>query len=199
MIIGVTGGVAMGKSKVALKLNELFPNSHLFDADVVVSQLLTRENVCENVKKVFGDESIDASGLINRAFIREQVFDSAEQRAKLESILHPEVKNEFDTVVEKTSGFDGVILFADIPLLYESSCEFKCDTVLVVATDKNTQFKRLIKRSGVDHRMAINIINSQLDIEKKIELCDFMIWNCGNLEQLNKQIEYFMLWLKAKI
>ena len=101
----------------------------MFDADGVVSQLLTRENVCEKLQKVFGDESIDASGLINRAFIREQVFDSAEQRAKLESILHPEVKNEFDTVVEKTSGFDDGILFADIPLLYESSCEFKCDAV----------------------------------------------------------------------
>ena len=199
MIVGVTGGIAMGKSKVALKLNELFPNSQLFDADGVVSQLLTRENICKKVRKVFGDVSIDASGLINRAFLREQVFDSAEQRAKLENILHPEVKNEFDIVVEKTSGCGDGILFADIPLLYESSCEFKCDTVIVVATDKNTQFERLIRRSGVDHRMAINIINSQLDIEKKIELCDFMIWNCGNLEQLNKQIEYFMLWLKAKI
>ena len=199
MIVGVTGGVAMGKSKVALKLNELFPNSHLFDADGAVSQLLTKENVCEKVKEVFGDESTDASGLINRAFLREQVFDSAEQRAKLESILHPEVKKEFDRVVKKTSECDNRILFADIPLLYESSCDFKCDTVLVVATDRSTQLKRLIKRSGVDHRMAINIINSQLDIEKKIELCDFMIWNCGNLEQLSKQIEIFMLWLKAKI
>ena len=101
MIVGVTGGVAMGKSKVALKLNELFPNSQLFDADGVVSQLLTRENICKKVRKVFGDVSIDASGLINRAFLREQVFDSAEQRAKLENILHPEVKNEFDIVVEK--------------------------------------------------------------------------------------------------
>ena len=98
MIVGVTGGVAMGKSKVALKLNELFPNSQLFDADGVVSQLLTRENICKKVRKVFGDVSIDASGLINRAFLREQVFDSAEQRAKLENILHPEVKNEFDIV-----------------------------------------------------------------------------------------------------
>ena len=85
----------------------------------------------------------------------------------------------------------GSITPADIILLPLTRTAPSCKGVSVA--------KRLIKRSGVDHRMAINIINSQLDIEKKIELCDFMIWNCGNLEQLNKQIEYFMLWLKAKI
>ena len=60
----------------------------MFDADAVVSELLTRDNICRKIQKVFGDESIDESGLINRKFIREQVFDSVNQRAKLESILH---------------------------------------------------------------------------------------------------------------
>ena len=76
--------------------------------------------------------------------------------------------------------------------------EINTDSYIATDEPKHPLIKRLIKRSGVDHRMAKNIINSQLDIEKKIVLCDFMIWNCGNLEQLSKQIEFFMLWLKAK-
>ena len=151
MIFAVTGGVAMGKSEVNKKLLELIPNSEVFDADAVVSELLTRDNICRKIQKVFGDESIDESGLINRKFIREQVFDSVNQRAKLESILHPEVRTEYDKFIcDSQHVLNDRILFAEIPLLYESKSDYKCDYTIVVATDRNTQYERLIERPAID-------------------------------------------------
>ena len=200
MIFAVTGGVAMGKSEVNKKILELIPNSEVFDADAVVSELLTRDNICRKIQKVFGDESIDESGLINRKFIREQVFDSVNQRAKLESILHPEVRTEYDKFIcDSQYVLNDRILFAEIPLLYESKSDYKCDYTIVVATDRNTQYERLIERSTIDSSMASKIIDSQMNINEKIKLCDFMIWNSGNHKQLNKQIEFFISWLKTKI
>ena len=77
--------------------------------------------------------------------------------------------------------------------MYESKSDYKCDYTIVVATDRNTQYERLIERPTIDSSMASKIIDSQMNINEKIKLCDFMIWNSGNHKQLNKQIEFYIM------
>ena len=143
------------------------------------------------------DRSLTESGEINRTYIREQIFDSAEQRVKLENITHPEVKKEYIKIRQQAVTDNRKHLFADIPLFYETSSRYEFDYILVVATDAETQLERLKDRPGMNHQMALNIINAQIEIKKKIDLSDKVIWNCGNQYQLNKQINYFVSWLKT--
>ena len=195
--ICVTGGIAMGKTTVMNTLSELFPEAVFFDADKVVSGLLTTTDFRVKLRGIFGDESLTESGEINRTYIREQIFDSAEQRVKLENITHPEVKKEYIKIRQQAVTDNRKHLFADIPLFYETSSRYEFDYILVVATDAETQLERLKDRPGMNHQMALNIINAQMEIKKKIDLSDKVIWNCGNQYQLNKQINYFVSWLKT--
>ena len=195
--ICVTGGIAMGKTTVMNKLSEIFSESVFFDADKVVSGLLTTTDFRVKLKGIFGDESLTESGEINRTYIREQIFDSAEQRVKLENITHPEVKKEYIKIRQQAVTDNRKRLFADIPLFYETSSRYEFDYIVVVATDAETQLERLKDRPGMNHQMALNIINAQMEIKKKIDLSDKVIWNCGNQYQLNKQINYFVSWLKT--
>ena len=197
--ICVTGGIAMGKTTVINKVSELFPEAVFFDADKVVSGLLTTHDFRVKLKEIFGDESLTESGETNRTFIREQIFDSAEQRVKLENITHPEVKKEYIKIRQQAVSDNKEHLFADIPLFYETSSRYEFDYIVVVATDGETQLERLKDRPGMNHQMALNIINAQMKIKKKIDLSDKVIWNCGNQYQLNKQINYFESWLKTMI
>ena len=197
--ICVTGGIAMGKTTVINKVSELFPEAVFFDADKVVSGLLTTHDFRLKLKEIFGDESLTESGETNRTYIREQIFDSAEQRVKLENITHPEVKKEYIKIRQQAVSDNKEHLFADIPLFYETSSRYEFDYTLVVATDAETQLERLKDRPGMNHQMALNIINAQMEIKKKIDLSDKVIWNCGNQYQLNKQINYFESWLKTMI
>lgn len=197
--ICVTGGIAMGKTTVMNKLSEIFSESVFFDADKVVSGLLTTTDFRVKLRGIFGDESLTESGEINRTYIREQIFDSAEQRVKLENITHPEVKKEYIKIRQQAVTDNRKRLFADIPLFYETSSRYEFDYIVVVATDAETQLERLKDRPGMNHQMALNIINAQMEIKKKIDLSDKVIWNCGNQYQLNKQINYFESWLKTMI
>ena len=175
----------------------MFPEAVYFDADKVVSGLLTKTDFSLKVNKIFGNESLTESGEINRTYIREQIFDSVDQRVKLENITHPEVNKEYIQTRQKAVIDKKNILFADIPLLFETNSRYESDYTLVVATDAKTQIERLMNRPKMKSHLALKIIDAQMDIKKKIDLSDKVIWNCGNQYQLNKQINYFVSWLKT--
>ena len=197
--ICLTGGIAMGKTTVMNKLSKMFPEAVYFDADKVVSGLLTKTDFSLKVNKIFGNESLTESGEINRTYIRERIFDSVDQRVKLENITHPEVNKEYIQTRQKAVIDKKNILFADIPLLFETNSRYESDYTLVVATDAKTQIERLMNRPKMKSHLALKIIDAQMDIKKKIDLSDKVIWNCGNQYQLNKQIDYFASWLRKKI
>jgi len=198
VVVGLTGGIAMGKSVVLTGLKSIITEARFFDADQYVSELLTREDICESVLTEFGDSSLTNDGQIDRHYLRERVFDSAGQRAKLEGILHPEVHKEYLIALNSAEREDVPFFIADIPLLYESSRNYHQDLTLVVASDDKSQMERLLMRPGISEEMARKMIESQLPIENKIQLADHLIWNAGSINQLDKQIYYFALWLKKK-
>ena len=198
VVVGLTGGIAMGKSMVLTGLRSIIENARIFDADRCVSELLTHHEICEKGSAEFGDSSLTDEGHIDRHYLRERAFDSVDQRAKLEGILHPEVHKEYLIALNSAEQENVPYLIADIPLLYESSQNYQQDLTLVVASDHKTQMERLLMRPKISEEMARKMIQAQLPIKDKIELADHLIWNSGSKKQLQKQIYYFALWLKTK-
>lgn len=198
VVVGLTGGIAMGKSVVLAGIRTIIEDARIFDADQCVSELLTHKEICEKVSSEFGDSSLTDDGQIDRHYLRKRAFDSADQRAKLEGILHPGVHKEYLGALNLAERDNIPFLIADIPLLYESSYNYDQDLTLVVASDHKTQMERLLMRPGISEEMAQKMIEAQLPIEKKVELADHVIWNSGSIKQLEKQIYYFALWLKKK-
>jgi dephospho-CoA kinase len=199
MTVAITGGIAMGKSSVVEDLRLIFSQEAFFDADQCVGELLTSGEICEKISKEFGNAVLGGDGKINRPFLRQQVFDSAKRRNALEDILHPEVFKCYLGFNQEAMASSTKILFADIPLLFETGKEYPRDLVIVVACDKDTQLDRLQRRPGLDPGLAFEMVQSQLPIEKKMELADHVIWNSGSRKQLQQQIKYFAQWLKQKI
>ena len=197
--IAITGGIAMGKSTFCRFLREQLPGASFFDADAVVQELLTKREIVARIAGEFGDSVLSSDGQLDRPRLREQVFDSAEQRAKLENILHPVVRQIFEGDrgrATRSASADARVFLADIPLLFESDYEFTRDISLTLATSPATQIQRLSDRRGISRDLAENIIAAQMPIDEKMARADVVFWNEGRLERLQQQISDFTKWLK---
>lgn len=189
----------MGKSTVSGFLCEMFPGQPFFDADASVSSLLTRPEICAKIAREFGVSVLTADGQIDRPHLREQVFDSVDRRAALESILHPEVRKEF--LNARLSGEESTasLLIADIPLLFESANDYRVEGVLVVASDPASQMSRLLERPGIDRETGRQMVAAQMPIGQKTDRADHVIWNSGSRRILKEQTKRFASWLRKKI
>lgn len=197
-VLVITGGIAMGKSTVVDALRGSWPGLPVFDADAAVAELLTTPEIAAKIATEFGDPALTGDGQVNRPFLREQVFDSAERRAALENILHPEVRTRFDEAKANTLRSGARSLVADIPLFFEARTPYPADAVAVVATDRETQFARLVSRPGISPEMASKIIDSQLPIDQKMARADVVVWNAGSRDHLQSQSDFLSTWLKKK-
>jgi dephospho-CoA kinase len=187
MIIGLTGGIAAGKSTV----REIFVarrDMPSFDADACARRLLDSDPaVAGAVQEAFGSRFLRADGVPDRGALREQVFRDPPSRHKLEAILHPLVRSEWQAMKDlcTTAGRD---FLADIPLLFETGAEGFFDAVVVVGCSARTQLDRLHSR-GLATEIAKAMLASQLPIGQKIAGADFVIWNDGSLAALGRQTE----------
>jgi len=187
MTIGLTGGVATGKSTVHHILAERSA-LETFDADVCVHRLLeSNERVGVAVRHEFGNTSLRADGRPDRTALRNLVFRDPVARRKLENILHPLVRAEWSARLEEYRGKNTHFL-ADIPLLYETGAGSSFDAVVVVACSKETQLDRLRDR-GMEADTAEAMLASQLPIGQKVARANFVIWNDGSLVALGRQIK----------
>ncbi len=203
LTVAVTGGIAMGKSTFCRVSEDLGPSvglvCQLFDADLAVSELLTDPAITCTIAADFGEDILSPDGQIDRPRLRERVFNSAEQRAVLENILHPVVRKRFAEQRHCANAGGGVDVFlADIPLLYESEYCFEHDYVLVVASSAGVQMRRLLGRKGMTETIAARVIASQLPTDEKIARADVVLWNDGTEGQFTEQIDCFYQWLKKK-
>ena len=199
LTIALTGGIAMGKSTCALLLRAQLPDAGFFDADACVQELLTSPGIVANIAQEFGDSVLSSDGQLDRPRLREQVFDSAEQRARLENILHPVVRKRFEDERERLSAPElgqAHVLLADIPLLFESDYHFERDLSVTLATTPSTQIQRLADTRGISRDLAENIIAAQMPIAEKMALADVVLWNEGQPGRLEKQITDFTQWLR---
>jgi dephospho-CoA kinase len=193
--IGITGGIATGKSSFVNCLRQLLPNAHFFDADEMAREL-TRSDaaVLADIRREFGPQIFHANGQLNRSALRAIVFAAPLKRRALEQILHPRIREHWAGEADKYRS-STQLFFADIPLLYETGGEKLCDRVVVVACSEEMQVERLMKRRGMDRASAAAIISSQIPLEEKMRRADHVIWNNGPERVLAEQAKLLVgLW-----
>lgn len=184
--IGLTGGIASGKSAVSNYLKD--KGYTVLDADIYAKNVLNKGT--EGLKKVvehFGKDVLEDDGTLNRKKLGDIVFNDKDELAVLNNITHPIIRRNMDRDAEKYIKDDHV--FSDIPLLYENKLENQFDFVIVVYVDTETQIKRLMKRNDYTLEEAKARINSQLPLSKKKEDADVVLDNRGSLDELYREID----------
>ena len=179
MLIGLTGGIASGKSTVAQTLREM--GLPVFDADEVSRQAVKNGSKgLELVIAAFGKEYLDNDRNLNRAKIAELVFNNKEALSTLEGIIHKVVWREAENFLELHR--DAKLLVLDVPLLIECGWHKNVDQVWLVAVAPEVQIVRAMKRSGMTRQEVVDRINSQMTLSEKKQYADFIIDNSGKLE-----------------
>jgi dephospho-CoA kinase len=188
--IGLTGGIGSGKSTVARLLTEL--GAALIDTDAIARSLtLPGGAAIEAIRVAFGPAAIDNSGALDRARMRELVFEDRSAKVRLESILHPMIGVECNRLADAAG--DSALVF-DVPLLVESShWRRRVDRVLVVDCSEATQIQRVMHRSAWTREAVEAVISQQASREARRAAADAVICNEGlSLEQLAR--EGVILW-----
>src|ERR1700726_3283062 len=173
--IGITGGVATGKSTVALHLFELLRPAvrvELFSSDFEARRLTDSDLVVqEEIRVAFGVQVFDSEGNLARDRLRDLVFHDGEARKVLESILHPRIREAW---MSRAEG-DGLLL-AEIPLLYETGAEPYFDRIIVTACSHASQVERIVVERRLLKELAEQIIQAQMDLAEKIRRADWVVW-----------------------
>ena len=186
--IGITGGVATGKSTVSRQLFQRLKTRlavKLFSSDFEARRLTDSDFVVqEEIKSAFGVQVCDSEGNLARDRIRDLVFHDAAARKILESILHPRIREAW---ISRTKG-DGLLL-AEIPLLYETGAESYFDRIIVTGCGRGSQVERIMSGRHLSRELAENIIQSQMDLEEKIRRADWVVWTDCPAEITRQQIE----------
>lgn len=186
MIIGLTGGIASGKSTVSKYLAE--KGFKVYDADKIAKDISGKKSVQEEIILTFGNEILDENGNVDRKKLKEIVFENKEKLKQLNAIIHPKVIDFYKELKEQNT--DKIIIF-DVPLLFESGIDKFCDKILVVISDYKIQLNRIVERDKIDRDLAEKIIKSQLSNEERIKKADVVIENNSSLEDLFEKVERF--------
>lgn len=189
-VIGITGSIAVGKSSVTQYLR-----THgycVLDADEISHQALEKNSGCYH-QIIAHFDCLDENGNISRQKLGQIVFHDAKKKALLESIIHPYVKTTLQEGIETSQE---MLIFLDVPLLYETHMDEMCDSVIVVYVDEMTQMKRLMARNHIDETQAQHLMSQQISIERKKDMGDYIIDNRYGFEELYQNIERVLKDLK---
>lgn len=187
--VGLTGGIACGKSTIARML--VAKGALLLDADQIAREIVEPgKPAWFDIVSWLGERVLKDDRLLDRAQIASLVFSDSEALRKLNNITHPRVKELFSIKSKEFARkFPDTIQVWDIPLLFEIGMDKDLDVVLVVAADKEIQIGRLSKRDGLAREEALRRIASQMDLQEKIKAADFVIFNNGSVASLQEQVE----------
>ena len=185
-VLGVTGGIATGKSSFTGLLLRHLP-AELFDADQAAHELLAGDQaIRQTLAEAFGEAIFDAGGNPDRTRLRALVFDDEAKRRQLERILHPAIRARWLARAAQVAR-EGGWFVVDIPLLFETQAAASFDRIITVACSPATQRRRLTGQRGLSAMLAEKIIASQLDLATKITHAHHVIWNDSTLPCLERQ------------
>lgn len=197
MLVGLTGGVASGKSAVARRFGAL--GIPVIDTDVLAREVVAPGTPgLKQVVGEFGDTVLQADGSLDRAGLRAMVFADPARRRRLEAILHPKI---LDRLRAASAAAGGPYQIHVIPLLVESGLETSVDRVLLVDCDEETQITRLKRRDGETETAARRILGSQAARQARLEKADDVIRNEGaesDLDPLVARMDRFYRELAAR-
>ena len=188
MIVGLTGSIATGKSTVSAMLSDL--GGVIIDADKIVRQVQRPgEPAWREIVEFFGEEILLPNQELDRAKLGSLVFGNENNRKRLNSIVHPRVRDERDrqTAAAVQANPQAVVIW-DIPLLIETGIYKEVDKVVVVYVDPDTQLQRLLARDELSPEEAKSRIAAQMSIEEKKEYADYLIDNRGSREETQAQV-----------
>jgi dephospho-CoA kinase len=188
-VIGLTGGIACGKSVVS----DIFTRYgiKIIDTDIISRIVMQEGQKCnEEVKQNF--PSCVENGIINRRVLREIVFSDKQELAKLNAITLKYIKQETKAQLEKENGL--VVLV--VPLMFESGFDKMCEFIIDVACSEDVRIERLIKRDNITKELALSMINSQLKDDERRKKSDLVVENNGNIADLERKIENVIKMIK---
>ncbi len=187
LIVGLTGGIASGKTVVSQVLRE--EGAYLIDADQIARELVEPYKPAWNeLRRVFGDQIVDRDGFIHRKKLAAIVFSNPQQRDLLDRILHPRIKEEMGRRLKEIGQKDPeAIVVIDGALLVESGHYREMDKLIVVTSSERKQIERLRERDGASPEEALKVISSQMPVREKLKVADFVIKNEGLLEETKRR------------
>jgi dephospho-CoA kinase len=189
-LVGLTGGIASGKSHVANLLGQL--GAAVIDADEVAREVVVSGSPgLAQVVDEFGDEVLAQSGELDRGKLGEVVFSEPTKRKQLESILHPLIKERTTELIAEQKA--DIVIYA-VPLLVEAKVDYPFDAVITVEAGVENQMSRLIDSRGLTEADARLRIQSQVGQAEREAVADFVIDSSGSKEQTKKQV--YLLWEK---
>lgn len=189
-VIGLTGGIATGKSTVSELLTAY--GFKIVDADIASREAVKKGSKgLEQIKKTFGGEAIDDNGEMNRKYMGELVFNHLEKRIVLNNIVHPIVR-ELMEEQKKYYLNQGFNVIMDIPLLFENDLQDTVDEVWVVYTSESIQIDRLMERNNLTQEDAKARVLSQISIDKKSRMADYVIDNLGDKLELKQNLQQLL-------
>lgn len=192
MRIGLTGGIATGKSTVSRMLQTR--GAAIVDADQVAREVVEPHTPgWRRIRERFGDRILRPDGYLDRKALRDVVFRDPQARRDLNGILHPLIR---ERMLEKAEFLErerpGRVIVFDIPLLYESRLTDWVEKVIVVYVPESVQIRRLMEREGIGEEEALRMVRAQMPIEEKKRMADCLIDNSGSLEETERQVDH--LW-----
>jgi len=182
--VGLTGGIASGKSVVANRFAEF--GVTLIDTDSIAREVVAAgEPGLAAIVEAFGEEVLDAHGELERGKLRARVFADAGERGRLEQILHPRIRAR---TMAAMSAAAGPYLIVVVPLLVETNFAELVDRVLVVDCPEERQLERLVRRDGIGETEARAMLAAQADRKTRLAAADDVIVNDGTLESTYRQV-----------
>ena len=183
-IVALTGGIASGKTLISDEFVRL--GVPVIDTDVIAHEIVEPgQPALKEIENTFGSDIIDANGRLKRAELRALIFSDADKRKKLESILHPRIRQEVGKAIAKVS-FTYCILV--VPLLAEQGAYPNVDRVLVVDVKPEVQVRRLMARDNSSHKQAEQALASQIGREQRLKIADDILDNSGSPEQARREV-----------
>ncbi len=182
--IGLTGGIATGKSSVGAILKK--NGAVLIEADKISRKIVEPDSkAIKLIAGAFGKDFINRDGSLNRAKLSRTIFNNSEKRELLNNILHPIILDKIWKEIEKIEKAEkSCLIVVDIPLLFECGLQKNFDINIVVTAEMETRIKRIMKRDNISREEAQKKITAQLPCSKKIKLADYVIDNSGKIEEL---------------
>ena len=185
LIIGLTGGIGSGKTAVSDRFAAL--GVPVVDTDLISRQLVEPgQPLLKTIIREFGESYQDASGKLDRAALRRLIFSEPQARHKLESILHPAIRQEAERQLARVRADYAILV---IPLLVENGADYPLDRILVVDTPESRQIERVMQRDGSSRESVQDILNSQASRAQRLRLADDVIMNDADLSALNASVD----------